>query len=383
MIKATNTDHYLLLNSDNLKSAAKKLNIRLAKYYEARELEPDNIEYANLTEDIWQYVYAPYDTPATKVALEAQKVYQRYNEGPQHKNSLFSSLDRLKLIFGILESDTCPEPEIGGCGFEIDSLMAIEDCPIQKIFPLHEPHLRESLSNSWIDFKSLYDLPVDLIRDYLGERYGFYYLFLQYYSFCLIFPALIGVAFFIVQERTHRVDVTGLVFLAVFMAIWSTFMLDFWKRRQGEYRVKWGQDNFNETEDVRPEFAPDHFIRNPIDATRDKYFSGFKLALRRAFSRSVIITMTTAVIGCVIGIFILRNILTVWSTAWGSLITSIINAIQIQLLNFVYSKVSIYLNDYENHRTDTEYDNALVVKNILFKFVNCMILFYFIFIFSL
>merc|ERR1711956_175076 len=28
------------------------------------------------------------------------------------------------------------------------------------------------------------------------------------------------------------------------------------------------------------------------------------------------------------------------------------------------------LNDYENHRTDTEYDNNLIAKSFLFKFIN-------------
>jgi len=32
--------------------------------------------------------------------------------------------------------------------------------------------------------------------------------------------------------------------------------------------------------------------------------------------------------------------------------------------------VSLYLNEYENHRTPTEYENSLIVKTFLFKFVN-------------
>ena len=41
-----------------------------------------------------------------------------------------------------------------------------------------------------------------------------------------------------------------------------------------------------------------------------------------------------------------------------------------QILNFAYSFVSIRLNDYENHRTDTEYEDNLISKIFIFQLVN-------------
>ena len=78
------------------------------------------------------------------------------------------------------------------------------------------------------------------------------------------------------------------------------------------------------------------------------------------------------VIACVIGIFLLRIVLVQWNAEYGAIITSIVNAVQIQILNFVYGKISIALNDFENYRTETEYANALIIKSFLFKFVNCI-----------
>ena len=42
----------------------------------------------------------------------------------------------------------------------------------------------------------------------------------------------------------------------------------------------------------------------------------------------------------------------------------------LQILNLVYGSVSIQLNDYENHRTDTEYEDNLISKIFIFQLVN-------------
>jgi len=42
----------------------------------------------------------------------------------------------------------------------------------------------------------------------------------------------------------------------------------------------------------------------------------------------------------------------------------------IQFWNFVYGKVGAGLNEYENHKTDSEFENALIAKSFMFKFIN-------------
>ena len=43
----------------------------------------------------------------------------------------------------------------------------------------------------------------------------------------------------------------------------------------------------------------------------------------------------------------------------------------------IYESIAVWLNDKENHRTDTEYNDGLIIKNFLFQFVNnYFILFY-------
>jgi hypothetical protein len=53
-----------------------------------------------------------------------------------------------------------------------------------------------------------------------------------------------------------------------------------------------------------------------------------------------------------------------------NLLIGIFNAVIITLLNITYINIAISLNDYENHRTDTIYEDALIAKMFIFQTVN-------------
>ena len=48
----------------------------------------------------------------------------------------------------------------------------------------------------------------------------------------------------------------------------------------------------------------------------------------------------------------------------------IVNGVSIQLLGIAYNKVAKWLTDLENHRTNRQYESALVQKVFLFQFLN-------------
>lgn len=84
------------------------------------------------------------------------------------------------------------------------------------------------------------------------------------------------------------------------------------------------------------------------------------------------------VIGCVAGIYIFRasatnewkEYFTIHGKEVGGYVASTINAVQIMILNNMYSGMAAKLNNFENHRTDTEFEDHLIGKTFLFQFVN-------------
>jgi len=75
------------------------------------------------------------------------------------------------------------------------------------------------------------------------------------------------------------------------------------------------------------------------------------------------------VIIAAISLFSFRIFLTRYTT-YASVVGSILNAILIQVLNKIYRTIAYSMTDWENHRTDTEFNNSLLIKLFLFQFVN-------------
>ena len=49
---------------------------------------------------------------------------------------------------------------------------------------------------------------------------------------------------------------------------------------------------------------------------------------------------------------------------------SLVNVCCIQAFSLVYDKVSVALNSWENHRTETQYQDSLITKSFIFEMVN-------------
>jgi hypothetical protein len=82
-------------------------------------------------------------------------------------------------------------------------------------------------------------------------------------------------------------------------------------------------------------------------------------------------TLLSMVIIVTISILTFRLFLQTSSVAlFGGIIGGVLNAISIQVLNLLYKKIAQVLVDWENHRTETDYDNALIIRTFLFQFVN-------------
>jgi len=57
------------------------------------------------------------------------------------------------------------------------------------------------------------------------------------------------------------------------------------------------------------------------------------------------------------------------STSFAVMI-GVVSAVLIQVQNMIYLRVSDFLNDWENHRLESQYENNMIVKRIVFQVVN-------------
>jgi len=88
------------------------------------------------------------------------------------------------------------------------------------------------------------------------------------------------------------------------------------------------------------------------------------------------------VIAVTLSLFIYRAILLEsGAKGWGPPVIATVNTLQIVIMNIIYDKMAEKLNDWENHKTQSDHENAFIIKKVGYQFVNYYIsLFYIAFI---
>ena len=80
-------------------------------------------------------------------------------------------------------------------------------------------------------------------------------------------------------------------------------------------------------------------------------------------------------VGIVTTIYVLRYLVFPKSSA--QTLASVCNSVQIQITNLLYGFLATVLTDLENYRTETEYEDSMIMKIFVFQFVNSYASFFF------
>lgn len=327
----------------------------------------------------WE-VYVSYIPKPQDFDLLYKKYDRPYCKNPKSK-TIFEHTDRTKLLISILEEKNVTK--FHGARLNIEKLICDDDSPLSHFYPLHnEEKLKKvekimsstSWSTGFMDSKvdhSSGDSKIDFCRSYFGEQIAFYFSFMSFYTFALIPMAIFGLAVAIWQHLEGTNNIVILPFFALANSIWASVFMDLWKRKESILRFRWGMINFEDQEKVRPSFHGE-CRRSPIDGAEEEFFHPIKRGKLIIFSVSVFFAFVFLVIVTISGLFLFRSYLmhTSMDDNFAIYLCSVLAAIQIKVLNVFYGHIAIWLTGLENHETDTQYYNSLMVKNFVFKFIN-------------
>ncbi|KAK6308706.1 hypothetical protein J4Q44_G00201690 [Coregonus suidteri] len=244
---------------------------------------------------------------------------------------------------------------------------------IQKVFPLHEQRILSQLMKSWVQ-AVCEKQPLDDVHDYFGVKIAMYFAWLGFYTTSMLYPAVIGFVLWILTEsdQTSR-DICCVVF-ALFNVVWATLFLERWKRRGVELAYKWGTlDTPNESlEEPRTQFRGVKRC-SPITGCEEFYYPPWR---RRVFRWLVSLPIC---ILCLCFVFLAMLIcFELQEFVMGikevprlaRFIPKIMLAITVTACDEVYRKIACWLNDMENYRLQSAYEKTLIIKMVLFQFVN-------------
>jgi hypothetical protein len=194
-----------------------------------------------------------------------QYPYEWYWQGgsPSDPGDCFTAVDRLGILNDLITT---------AAQLRVAELQAND--VVTRLFPLHDPDTLEHLrlhwakpwkvgGHSWLRHPFYQD--IDTIREYFGVHIAFYFEWLEFYTKWLTAPTAIGVLIYFskaVMAVDHFQNIVEVErehdlypYFALFMALWATLFLEFWKRKSRMLAYKWDIQPHSAVEHVRPQFV--------------------------------------------------------------------------------------------------------------------------------
>ncbi|XP_062949420.1 anoctamin-1 isoform X5 [Cynocephalus volans] len=276
--------------------------------------------------------------------------------------------------------------------------------------------------------------PIDLVRKYFGEKIGLYFAWLGVYTQMLIPASIVGIIVFLygcatmdenipsmemcdqrhnitmcplcdktcsywkmssacaTARASHLFDNPATVFFSIFMALWAATFMEHWKRKQMRLNYRWDLTGFEEEEEAvkdhpRAEYEARVLEKSLRKESKNKETDKVKLTWRDRFPAYFtnlvsIVFMIAVTFAIVLGVIIYR-ISTAAALAMNSspsvrsnirvTVTAtavIINLVVIILLDEVYGCIARWLTKIEVPKTEKSFEERLIFKAFLLKFVN-------------
>eukprot|EP01084_Bolivina_argentea_P230288 388480_1 len=108
-----------------------------------------------------------------------------------------------------------------------------------------------------------------------------------------------------------------------------------------------------------------------IDGSEEEFFDPSIRVARQFIACSIVLTFFIALIGSIAGIILLRiYVNSTQQLEYGSYIIAAANTMVIMFFNNIYGIIAEKLNKWENYKTEMEYENNLIIKIFIFRFIN-------------
>jgi len=170
-------------------------------------------------------------------------------------------------------------------------------------------------------------------------------------------------------------ELYSLPFFCFSISIWTNLFLVNWRCNSSYHALKWGMVDAEEIEIEREEYVgtvvPSHITGKP-----GKQYPNREKRRALVASNMIVTVFVTVVIALLGLVFYLKFRLRTKALSTGDIeefalvLADAINAFQIQLFQLIFNRLARYLCKRENHRTDTEFGDSLILKLFAFNFVN-------------
>lgn len=273
--------------------------------------------------------------------------------------------------------------------------------------------------------------PLDSIAEYFGESVAFYYAFAAFYTRWLVHISVLGLIVFCFQVRDLQLDHWLCLPYSICVMIWTCLFLVYWRQRSSTLAYRWGVLDYEMQETERPQFKGKRVLDTHTGEVR-KIYPVWRRALKYCQSVPVLIMVMGAMLSVMSTVFTTQDKLLIQyknnqtldyypeitlfdnenrrrlvslldvnegyqeyhrdlsSTSGTSKVFSAnideekasdpdfwavtfffpcLYGVLTNIMVALFNLIAIRVNNFENHRTQSQYMNRLVLKVITFRFV--------------
>ncbi|KAL1953710.1 hypothetical protein VTO42DRAFT_2345 [Malbranchea cinnamomea] len=238
---------------------------------------------------------------------------------------------------------------------------------VESIFPLHDNERNKQWIKDWSQKTFLSYQDFDQIRNHLGEKVAFYFVFLQAYFGFLMVPAALGVICWSLVGQFS-------VLFSIVNSLACLVFVEYWKRQEIDLGLRWNVKGVSRISSKRKEFVPEKEVIDSVTGEKVPVFPARKRLLRQLlhvpFALVSFLALGTLIATCfAIEIFISEIYNGPFQTIL-AFIPTVLLSLLVPTISKVLTSVATQLNDYENYETQEAYDSALTRKIFALNFVT-------------
>mmetsp|Transcript_3150 Transcript_3150/g.6350 ORF Transcript_3150/g.6350 Transcript_3150/m.6350 type:complete len:696 (+) Transcript_3150:110-2197(+) len=308
---------------------------------------------------------------------------------------LFSSKEQLFIIKEVIYSSPAGDDGEGVDDIKWQQLWDEPDKIVCGMFGLHHDRMRLKLLNEWARAYGK-PQPLELIREYFGEKIALFYTWMGFYNTMLWIPGLVGLALFISQVYTYpltnSLDNPFVPVFACVSAMWASMFCQLWKNLENTRKYQWDTLKFEDLEQTREEFKShpktqeDEHVNAITGELDDFYFDEGSYFPPTGRAQVQLVTYTVILI---LNIIAIMSSVFIWKTVAhpmmsdddvmvGSILFSVLTTIIGLIIDGVMDGIAELgirgamhqLIAEENWMTDTDHEDSIIMKTFYFKFAN-------------
>ena len=249
---------------------------------------------------------------------------------------------------------------------------------LESATPLHTNAVEDSLKSS------------DHIADYFGNNIAIYFKFMAFYTKWLIIPAIFGVLRQIILIFDPNEDIIAFELDSIYcimIVIWATMFIKKWRQTSTGICTKWNNTGTRfKSSDTRYNFKGKLGINVVTELPEYQFTTRWKLYVWSAFAHLPLMLFSAFVVILFLNVLgyidphhwvyisslarlAQKDAILDKNTSW-AYIPTILQSLVMNIIAIFNKKLAYVTTNWENHRTNTSFNNSMIFKRFFFEIIN-------------